>query len=80
MTEKINIQQIPKQGSVLASTLAALHTDSSNKYLQKELGMWYGNLHLHTRIERKEENLNLVNKAYEVIQNINGMEFHDRQS
>ena len=87
-TDKITVQQILKQGSVLASTLAALHTDSSNKYLQKELGMWYGNLHLHSllfqddiaRIERKQENLNLANQAYEVFQNINGMQFHETKT
>ena len=87
-TEKMNVEQILKQGSVLASTLAALHTDSSNKYLQKELGTWYGNLHLHSllfqddiaRIERTEENLNLANKAYETFQNLNGMEFHETKT
>ena len=87
-TEKMNVEQILKQGSVLASTLAALHTDSSNKYLQKELGTWYGNLHLHSllfqddiaRIERTDENLNLANKAYETFQNLNGMEFHETKT
>ena len=87
-TEKINVQQILKQGSVLASTLAALHTDSSNTYNQKELGIFYGNLHLHSllfqddiaRIERKPENLNLANQVYEVFQNLNGMEFHETKT
>ena len=87
-TEKVNVQQILKQGSVLASTLAALHTDSSNNYVQNELGIFYGDLHLHSllfqddiaRIESKQDNLNLANKVYEVFQNLNGMEFHETKT
>ena len=83
-TEKINISEILKQGSVLASTLAALHTDSSTKFKQEELGARYGDIHIHSllfqddiaRIETDAEKLNAANKIYEIFQDINGMLFH----
>ena len=84
-SQKINVQQILKQESVLASSLAALHTDSSNAYIKNDVGIWYGNLNIHNLlfqddiacIEMSAENLNKTNKALEVFQNMNGMLFHE---
>ena len=83
-TEKINITEILKQGSVLASTLAALHTDSSTKMKQEELGARYGEIYIHSllfqddiaRIETNAEKLNAANRIYEIFQDTNGMLFH----
>ena len=83
-TEKIHITEILKQGSVLASTLAALHTDSSTRLKEEELGARYGDIYIHSllfqddiaRIETNAEKLNAANKIYEIFQDLNGMMFH----
>ena len=83
-TEKIQIAEILKQGSVLASTLAALHTDSSTRLKEEELGARYGDIYIHSllfqddiaRIETNAEKLNAANKIYEIFQDLNGMMFH----
>ena len=87
-TQKTKVEQILKQGSVLASIMAALHTDTSTKYDQHELGIWYGQQHLNSllfqddiaRIETSPTNLNIANKYYEVFQDMNGMLFHERKT
>ena len=87
-TTGTKVQQILKQGSVLASIMAALHTDSITKYDQHELGIWYGDLQLNSllfqddiaRIEANPTNLNIANKYFEVFQDINGMLFHERKT
>ena len=87
-SDKIKVQQVLKQGSVMASSLAALHTDSSNKFMKNDLGISYGNLHIRSllfqddiaRIECKAQNLNIANRVYEVFQNINGMQFHETKT
>ena len=87
-TDKVNAQQILKQGSVLASTMAALHTDSSNKLIHNQLGTWYGEIKINNilfqddiaRIETSAKNLNAANKIFEVFQDLNGMLFHETKT
>ena len=87
-TDKVNAQQILKQGSVLASTMAALLTDSSNKLIHNQLGTWYGEIKINNilfqddiaRIETSAKNLNAANKIFEVFQDLNGMLFHETKT
>ena len=85
LTDEVQIGEILKQGSVLASTIAALHTDNVNGFFQHSgLGVKYGNTVIQNllfqddiaRIETNSENLNKANIIHEVYQNVNRMDFH----
>ena len=84
-TEEFTSNEILKQGSVLASTLAAMHIDDINKYFGNEnLGTYYGEIKIENllfqddivRFEDNEDGLNKANIILEIFENINKMEFH----
>ena len=84
-TNEITCQEILKQGSVLASTLAAMHVDSVHNHFDLEnLGIYYGDVKIENllfqddivRLEGEEDHLNKANIVFEIFQNINKMEFH----
>ena len=84
-TKEFTANEILKQGSVLASTLAAMHIDDINKYFVNEnLGTYYGEIKIENllfqddivRFEDSEEGLNKANVILEIFENINKMEFH----
>ena len=81
--------EIVKQGSVLASTLAALHTNGVNEYFSLSgLGMNYGKIHIPNliyqddivRIEKSEHDMNRANKIHQVYQHVNRMQFHEEKT
>ena len=84
-TEEFTSKEILKQGSVLASTLAAMHIDDINNYFGNEnLGTYYGEIKIENllfqddivRFEDNEDGLNKANVILEIFENINKMEFH----
>lgn len=88
-SEKFEIDETLKQGSVLATALAALHTDSVSKLFDnKGLNINYGNLKINNllfqddilRIQTNAGDMNKSNKLYEVFQHNNRMEFHQDKS
>ena len=88
-TQKFEIGETLKQGSVLATALAALHTDGVSKlFNNKGLNISYGNLKINNllfqydilRIQLNADDTNRANKVYEVFQHNNRMEFHDEKS
>ena len=88
-TDYTQTGEIVKQGSVLASTLAALHTDGVNEYfLLSGLGINYGKIHIPNliyqddivRIEKTEHNMNRANKIHQVYQHVNRMQFHEEKT
>ena len=85
VSEESEIGESVKQGTVLATSLAALHTDNINTYFKGTgLGIYYGNTNIQNllfqddivRLETNATNLNKANKINEVYQNIKRMEFH----
>ena len=85
ISNEFTCTEILKQGSVMASTLAALHVDSVHNYFQNEnLGVYYGDVRVENlifqddiiRFENSENQLNTANIIFEIFQNINKMEFH----
>ena len=77
--------EILKQGSVMASTLAAMHVDDiKNYFVNENYGVYYGETRIENllfqddiiRFENSEEYLNNANIIMEIFQNINKMEFH----
>ena len=85
MTQEFVCNQILKQGSVLASPLAAMHVDSVQEYFAHEdLGTFYCDTKIQNlifqddivRFEDDEEKLNKANIIFNIFQNINKMEFH----
>ena len=88
-TPPIQIGETLKQGSVLASSLAAMHTDSVNKLFEHQgLGIYYGAVPLGNlifqddiaRFEDNQANLNQANKQFNAFKNKNRMEFHPTKS
>ena len=88
-TEKMEIGETLKQGSVLASTLAALHTDTVNRLFNNAgTGIWYGNEKINlllfqddiVKLEDKLEKLNEANILFTEFQNNNRMLFHEEKS
>ena len=86
---EIEIGETLKQGSVLASTLAALHTDKSNNYFTNTgLGIYYGNIPIGSlifqddlaRLEEDEQKLNLANIQLNCFKERNRMKFHPTKS
>ena len=78
-----------KQGSVLATSLAALHTDTITQLFRDEgLGVLYGNLRINcllfqddiVKIEVNSHNLNKSNKMITHFKQKNLMEFHPDKS
>ena len=89
ITDTVTIGESLKQGSVLASTLAALHTDSVNKLFENTgLGVRYGKTMVNNllfqddilKVESNSRRLNEANRIYEVFQNNNLMKFHKSKS
>ena len=74
-----------KQGSVLASKMAAMHTDTVNKIFKNSgLGIMYGKMNIGNllfqddiiRIEATAKKMDEANKYLETFEKINKMEFH----
>ena len=89
LTEECEIGETLKQGSVLASSLAALHTDSVNRlFNHRENGVIYGDMKLNQllfqddilKIEDSAEKLNNANHVYTWFGKINSMKFHEEKS
>ena len=85
-TEEIRIGETLKQGSVLASILAALHTDNIKDYFQNSgLGLYYNNVHIPNllfqddivRIETDPDKMNTANRRHKSYQEVNRMKFHE---
>ena len=85
MTSEFSCHEILKQGSVLASTLAAMHVDYIHEFFKDEnLGIYYSNIKIENlifqddiiRFEDNEDKLNKANIIFNIAQNINKMEFH----
>ena len=85
-TSEAEIAEILKQGSVLATILAALHTDSIKKYfVNSGLGSYYRNLHIPNllfqddivRIEKNSNDMNTANMRHNTYKEINRMKFHE---
>lgn len=88
-TDAFEVGETIKQGSVLATTLAALHTDTVTKlFANKALSLKYGNIKIENllfqddilKIQENEEDLNKANKVYETFQNNNRLQFHEDKS
>ena len=88
-TRDADIGETLKQGSVLASTLAALHTDGVNRlFKNSESGILYGNVRIQQllfqddilRIEDEPSKLNKSNVIYTWFSKINGMKYHEDKS
>ena len=81
-TEEVKVGEVLKQGSVLASTLAAMHTDTLSEYSNK--GVKYGQITIPqlifqddiVKFDRSQENLQKSNKVLESFQKYNRMAFH----
>lgn len=89
ITEGREIGETVKQGSVLASKMASLHTDGVNRmFTNTGLGIQYGSLTINNlifqddiiKIENSEEKLNKANRIYNWFAQINGMKFHELKS
>ena len=85
MTSEFSCYEILKQGSVMASTLAAMHVDYIQEFFKDEdLGIYYSNVKIENlifqddiiRFEDNEDKLNKANIIFNIAQNINKMEFH----
>ena len=88
-TPDFNIGESLKQGSVLASSLAAMHTDRLSQLFNNEgLGVMYGNIRINCllfqddvlKLETSAHNLNKANEMITQYQKMNLMEFHQDKS
>ena len=88
-TEGYNIGETVKQGSVLASKMASLHTDGVNRMFENTgMGVQYGTVTINNlifqddiiKIENSEEKTNQSNRIYSWFAQINGMKFHETKS
>lgn len=88
-TPLLEIGESLKQGSVLATALAALHTSTvSSMFNNKGLNIKYGDMEINNllfqddilRIQRNAEDMNIANKVYEIFQKNNRLEYHDLKS
>lgn len=88
-TAPTKIGETLKQGSVLASTLAAMHTDQVNNHFEHTgLGVHYGKVQIGNlifqddiaRVEDSKENLNAANRRFNCFRVQNRMEFHPTKS
>lgn len=86
---EFQIGEALKQGSVLASFLAAMHTDSLSQLFNNEgLGVMYGDLRINcllfqddiVKIETSNHKLNKANEFITQYQQMNLMEFHQDKS
>ena len=84
-TTSIETHKNLKQGSVLASKMAAIHTDGVNKLFKNSgLGILYGKISIGNllfqddiiRIENTAKKMDEANKYFESFEKINKMEFH----
>ena len=89
LTNSAEIGETLKQGSVLASTLAALHTDGVNRLFKNtEAGVTYGNAKINQllfqddilKIEDDPLKLNNSNIIYTWFSKINRMVYHEDKS
>ena len=88
-TKEFEIGEGLKQGSVLATSLAALHTDSVTAlFQQKALSIKYGNLNIDNllfqddilRIQKNTKDMNNANQVYKVFESYNRLKFHKDKS
>ena len=88
-TKEFDIGEGLKQGSVLATSLAALHTDSvTTLFQQKALSIKYGNLKIDNllfqddilRIQKNTKDMNNANQVYKVFESNNRLKFHEEKS
>ena len=86
---EFQINESLKQGSVLATSLAAMHTDSITRIFENEgMGIMYGSIRLNCllfqddiiKIETSIHNLNKSNEMITHFQQLNLMEFHPDKS
>ena len=89
ISDPVTIKQALKQGSVLASVMAALHTDAVNRTFNNEkYGVNYGEILLNNllfqddiiKLESDENRLNEANLLYQTFQHNNRMMFHKEKS
>ena len=89
LTPDAEIGETLKQGSVLASTLAALHTDGVNKmFSNNEAGISYGDVKINQllfqddilKVEDDPQKLNSSNEIYTWFAKVNRMRYHDEKS
>ena len=89
LTEEFQIGETLKQGSVLASTLASLHTDGVSRLFENSgIGINYGKLRINQllfqddilKIESSPHNLNQANSIYSWFANVNRMVYHQDKS
>ena len=88
-TREVSIGETLKQGSVMASTLAAFHIDCiSNTIKNTGLGINYGSLLIPlllfqddiVKFDHSHENLQKSNIIFQSFQDLNRMEFHDEKT
>ena len=88
-TNKFNIGECLKQGSVLATALAALHTDTvSRLFINKGINTQYGNTEINNllfqddimRLQLNTDGINKANVIYKIFQENNRMEYHKEKS
>ena len=85
-TEEIEIGEILKQGSVIASTVAAHHTDEATR--KKHTGVYYGNIKVPMllfqddiiKLDECPENLQISTILLQEFQHLNRMMFHETKT
>ena len=89
ITEGIKIGETVKQGSVLASKMASLHTDGANRmFVNTGLGIQYGEIKINNlifqddiiKLENSVNKINQSNIIYNWFSKVNGMKFHETKS
>ena len=89
LTDEFQIGETLKQGSVLASTLASLHTDGVNRLFENSgIGINYGNVRVNQllfqddilKIESSPQSLNQANSIYTWFAKVNRMVYHQDKS
>ena len=89
ITEGHEIGETVKQGSVLASKMASMHTDGVNRMFENTgMGINYGNIIINNlvfqddviKLENSEHKLNQANQIYRWFAQVNGMKFHEIKS
>ena len=84
-TEEVEVGEVLKQGSVLASSLAAMHTDTISRYTT---GIKYGDIEIPqllfqddiVKLDKNKENLQKSNLILENYQKYNRMAFHPEKT
>ena len=89
-TEQFCIGETVKQGSILAATMASLHTDGVNRMFKSGIGgaINYGEIRINNlifqddilKLAENKETMNDANVVYGIFAKINGMEYHESKS